>query len=277
MIWHAVRRIAAPALSARLLVPANRRVIFIFHDVSDLGSRHFRPEYSTTPSVFQEQIECLAQHFELVSLAAITRPDTPTGDRPRAAITFDDGFRGVRTEAQPVLESRGIPFAVFVSRMAIETDALYNGPSNQLVQGGRSRVFLDVDDVVALSRAGVTIGSHSATHRNLAQCSASELEEEITGNKQYLERLLGVPVRDFAFPIGSRQHCTAQAIQACFAAGHERAYSSDRRLFRGKDVTAANDWHELLPRVGLKTESPGEMRFAINRALLRGFGRIPIG
>jgi peptidoglycan/xylan/chitin deacetylase (PgdA/CDA1 family) len=259
MIWHAVRRIAAPALSARLLVPANRRVIFIFHDVSDPGSGHFRPEYSTTPQVFRDQIECLARHFELVSLAAITRPDTASSDRPWAAITFDDGFVGVRTEALPVLESRGIPFAAFVSRMAIEQDARYNGPYHQVVQGGRSRIFLDADDVVALSHAGVTIGNHSATHRNLAQCSASELEEEIAQNKHYLERLVGVPVRDFACPIGSRQHCTEPAIQACFAAGHERGYSSDRWLFRGKGVTAAKARNEFFPRVGLKGESPREI------------------
>jgi len=272
MIWHAVKRIAAPALSARLLVPGNRRVIFIYHDVSNPGSGHFRPEYSTPPHVFREQIACLARHFELVSLAAITRPDTANGDRPKAAITFDDGFRGVRTDALPVLQSAGIPFAVFVSRMAIETDALYNGPYNQLVQGGRSRVFLDAEDVIALSRAGVTIGNHSATHRNLAQCSAAELDEEIVENKHYLERLLGVPIRDFAFPIGSRQHCTEPAIQACFAAGHERGYSSDRRLFRGTDAAAAKAGNGLFPRVGLKGESPREMMFAINRALLRGFG-----
>jgi peptidoglycan/xylan/chitin deacetylase (PgdA/CDA1 family) len=273
MIWHAVKQIAAPVLSARPLVPANRRVIFIYHDVSHPGSAHFRPEYSTPPDVFREQIDCLVRHFDLVSLAAITRPDTAIGDRPRAAITFDDGFRGVRSEALPILEPRGIPFAVFVSRMAIEKDALYNGPSNQLVQGGRSRVFLDAEDVIALSRAGVTIGNHSATHRNLALCSAAQLDEEIAGNKHYLEGLLGVPIRDFAFPIGSRQHCTEPVIQACFAAGHERGYSADRRLFRGKDVTVARARNELFPRVGLKGESPGELLFAINRALLRGVGR----
>lgn len=273
MIWHAVRRIAAPALSARLLVPANRRAIFIFHDVSEPRSGHFRPEYSTPPHVFREQIEFLARHFELVSLSAITRPDQASGERPRAAITFDDGFRGVRSEALPLLESRGIPFAVFVSRMAIERDALFNGPYHQLVEGGRSRIFLDPEDVVALSRAGVTIGSHSATHRNLARCSTSELEEEIAGNKHYLERLLGVPVRDFAFPIGSPQHRSERALQACFGAGHERAYSSDRRLFRGTDAVAARARNELFPRVGFRWESPREMMFAINRALLRGFSR----
>ncbi len=66
---------------------------------------------------------------------------------------------------------------------------------------------------------------------------------------------------------------TVTGIQACFAAGHERGYPSDRWLFRGKDVTAAKARHELFPRVGLKAESPREMIFAINRALLRGFNR----
>jgi peptidoglycan/xylan/chitin deacetylase (PgdA/CDA1 family) len=274
MLWHALKRIAAPALSRRLLVPANRRAIFIFHDVSNPTSGHFRPEYSTAPQVFQEQIEFLARHFELVSLSAITRPDNASGERPRAAITFDDGFRGVRTDAMPLLESKGIPFAVFVNRMAIEKDALYNGPSNQLVQGGGpSRVFLDADDVIVLSRAGVTIGSHSATHRNLAHCSAGELEEEIGGNKRYLEQLLGTPVRDFAFPFGGAQHRSERATQACFAAGHERAYSSERRLFRGKDMRGTQARNELFPRLGFTGESPREMIFAINRALLRRFSR----
>lgn len=273
MLRHAVRRIAAPALSRRLLVPANRRVIFIFHDVSNPTSGHFRPEYSTPPLVFREQIEFLARHFELVSLSTITRPDGANGERARAAITFDDGFRSVRTEAMPVLESRGNPFAVFVNWMAIEKDALYNGPNNQLVTGGPSRVFLDADEVVALSRAGVTIGSHSATHRNLAHCSASELEAEIGENKRNLERLLGTPVRDFAFPFGGPQHRNERAIRACFAAGHERAYSSDRRLFRGEDVKGAQARNELFPRLGLTGESPSEMTFAINRALLKGFSR----
>jgi peptidoglycan/xylan/chitin deacetylase (PgdA/CDA1 family) len=156
--------------------------------------------------------------------------------------------------------------------MAMEQDALYNGPRNQLVRGGHSRVFLTPDDVLALWKAGVTVGSHSATHRNLAQCSASELDEEITGNRDYLERLLGVPIRDFAFPFGSRRHYSERAIRACFAAGHERGYSTSRRLFRSGDVVAVQARRKLFPRVGLTSESPQQLMFTINRALLRAYG-----
>jgi hypothetical protein len=151
--------------------------------------------------------------------------------------------------------------------MAIETDSLLNGPQHQLTQGGRERVFLDRDDVLALLKAGVTIGSHSTSHRNLARCSAIELEHEIAENKQYLETLIGLPIPDFAFPYGKSKHYNSAVIHTCFAVGHERAYSSNHLVFRSRDVEVQGT---IVPRIALTNESPRQLTFMINRAHLRG-------
>jgi peptidoglycan/xylan/chitin deacetylase (PgdA/CDA1 family) len=267
MIRQMIKRIVSPALSAKLLLPADRRVILIFHDVSDPGGVYFRQNYSTRTATFRRLVEFLDRHFELVSLRAITEPGEQNRRRPMAAITFDDGFRSVRTEVLPFLDSKGIPFAAFVCQMAIETDSLLNGPQHQLTQGGRERVFLDRDDVLALLKAGVTIGSHSTSHRNLARCSAIELEHEIAENKQYLETLIGLPIPDFAFPYGKSKHYNSAVIHTCFAVGHERAYSSNHLVFRSRDVEVQGT---IVPRIALTNESPRQLTFMINRAHLRG-------
>ena len=270
MIRQLLKSFVSPALSASLLLPADRRVIFIFHDVSNPGGAYFRENYSTRTDTFRRQVESLAEQFDLVSLRAITEPGARGGGRPMAAITFDDGFRSVRTEALPFLDSNSIPFAAFVCRMAIETDSLFNGPQHQRCQGGRERVFLDQDDVFALLKAGVTIGSHSTSHPNLARCSAPELEREIAENKSYLEKLIGLPIPDFAFPYGKRKHYTSAVVDACFAAGHGRVYSSTHLVFRSKDVEARAT---IVPRIAVMNESPRELTFMINRAHVRSLGR----
>jgi peptidoglycan/xylan/chitin deacetylase (PgdA/CDA1 family) len=269
MIRQSLKRLLAPALSTRLLLPADRRVILVFHDVSNPGNAYFRQNYSTRTATFRLLVEFVADHFELVSLRVITEPGGHHGPRPLAAITFDDGFRSVRTEVLPLLQPRGIPFAAFVCQMAIETDSLFNGPHHQLTRGGRDRVFLSRDDVLALLEAGVAIGSHSTSHRNLAQCSAAELEPEVAANKQYLETLTGLSMPDFALPYGKPKHYNRAVIDACRAAGHERVYSSSHLVFRR---TNAGVPPVIVPRVAVTNETPRELTALLNRAHLRTLG-----
>ncbi|VAX04305.1 Glycosyl transferase, family 2:Polysaccharide deacetylase [hydrothermal vent metagenome] len=56
--------------------------------------------------------------------------------------------------------------------------------------------------VKALSDARMEIGGHTVNHPILANCTEAQAWEEITNGKQYLEDLLGKPVRLFAYPNG---------------------------------------------------------------------------
>jgi len=72
---------------------------------------------------FREQLDQLARSFELVPLGVLAdhlSNSRPMG-APKAAITFDDGYRNVLDVAEPLLRERRIPFAVFVSTRHIST------------------------------------------------------------------------------------------------------------------------------------------------------------
>jgi peptidoglycan/xylan/chitin deacetylase (PgdA/CDA1 family) len=100
------------------------RFIFVFHDISTDQEPHYHPNYSIPPEVFRDQIAAIRDLFDLVSLDVLCDPDETTSSH-RAALVFDDGFLSVSTVAAPYLSARGIPFAVFVNRQALEEDRLW--------------------------------------------------------------------------------------------------------------------------------------------------------
>ena len=55
---------------------------------------------------------------------------------------------------------------------------------------------------LADSGAGLTIGSHAHSHRNLAALDDETQSHELTGSKQILEARLGRPIKALAYPYG---------------------------------------------------------------------------
>lgn len=68
--------------------------------------------------------------------------------------------------------------------------------------GGRFE-FLSNDDLRRLSENGIEIGSHTITHPILGALEPGNAKREIADSKSALERLLGKPVRAFAYPFGA--------------------------------------------------------------------------
>lgn len=94
------------------------RYVFCFHDVSPVGAKHHSPRYSTTPDRFALQLAYLTERFRIVPLDDLLTEGGGTS-RAMAAITFDDGFRSVLTDALPLLEHHRVPFTVFVNGDAV--------------------------------------------------------------------------------------------------------------------------------------------------------------
>ena len=72
-----------------------------------------------------------------------------------------------------------------------------------------------------MSRAGMTIGSHTRSHALLTIESAERVAEEALGSREEIERRLKVPVRHLAYPDG---RCDADTVRAVAAAGYRFAY-----------------------------------------------------
>jgi peptidoglycan/xylan/chitin deacetylase (PgdA/CDA1 family) len=65
------------------------------------------------------------------------------------------------------------------------------------------RRFLNWEEARAMQAAGMTIGSHTATHRILSQLTPEEQTVELTQSKQEIEKHLGTDVSTLAYPVGT--------------------------------------------------------------------------
>lgn len=73
-----------------------------------------------------------------------------------------------------------------------------------------------------MSGLDVTIGSHTKSHVLLANETADDVREEVAGSRRDLEQHLGVDIRHFAYPDGSFNE---QTIEAVAAAGYHTAHT----------------------------------------------------
>lgn len=258
-----LRKVLTRALSRRVLTGRFKRIVFLYHDISDPGSSQYAPVYSTKVKVFRSQVDLIAKHFNLVSLEEVVANGSNHKKR-LASITFDDGFLSVKDEALPYLQAKGIPFSVFVNSMAIKHNRLYYGPEDPSINRiYEKKVFLDEGDIKHLAAQGIPVGSHSSTHRVLAECDDATLREEVLENKLYLESLTGTKVRHIALPFGKREHYNEHVLNFCHSVGHDYVFTTNPSYF---DLVPGQ---RLIPRLALRNHSAEELFLLINRPLLR--------
>ncbi|HBB89372.1 MAG TPA: hypothetical protein DC047_17350 [Blastocatellia bacterium] len=258
-----LQKVVMKALPRRVLTGSGKRFVFLYHDVSDPGAPQYSPLYSTRINQFKLQIELLAKYFKFVPLEEVVG-GSGDGKQRLASITFDDGFLSVKEHALPYLESKNIPFSVFVNSSAIKHNRLFYGADVPSINRAYDKkVFLDESDVKELAANGVVIGSHSASHKVLAQCDDAALKEEVLDNKLYVEGLTGAAVRHLALPFGKREHYNERVLKFCYSAGHDYVYTTNPSYFE------LTNGERLIPRVAVLNESAEELLFSINRPLLK--------
>jgi peptidoglycan/xylan/chitin deacetylase (PgdA/CDA1 family) len=96
--------------------------------------------------------------------------------------------------------------------------------------------MLSWDELRCMVRSGHTVGSHTASHPNLAHVGAEELKTELVGSKQRLEQELGVPVPHFAYPNPIlTPHWTTRTVAAIRRAGYSTAVIATPGIVRPED------------------------------------------
>lgn len=91
--------------------------------------------------------------------------------------------------------------------------------------GGPVPRSLSWDEVARMSRAGLTVGSHTITHALLTRESADRVIRETAASRAEIESRLGVRVGHFVYPDGCFD---AAAVRAVAAAGYRYAYTGCR-------------------------------------------------
>lgn len=257
------KQVARRILGLACLLPRTSHAIFCFHDVSAPDEPQYSPYYSTTISNFRAQIDFIAKNFKIIPLDELVSSRSDLRSRS-AAITFDDGYLSVKSNAKPILDAMRLPFSIFLNKSAVLSDTLKFLPEIPVPpRNDGIRFFLGEQDVTEIARAGVIVGSHTASHPVLSACTDAELRLEIEGNREFLEGLTGKPVHHLALPYGKRRHYSERVIQSCRNAGHRWVYSTNPALLPPEDSPSI-----ALPRISLLNQSLAEIRFILNRALI---------
>jgi peptidoglycan/xylan/chitin deacetylase (PgdA/CDA1 family) len=136
-------------------------------------------------------------------------------------ITVDDGFADFASTALSMLAERDLPSTLYVT-----TGALADRRQESVLPAA---AMLRSSDLPVLEAAGVEIGSHSHTHRQLDLLSTDALADDVFRSRDMLADTLGHHIRSFAYPHGYwRARVRRLVAEAGFdsACGLAQAYSS---------------------------------------------------
>jgi peptidoglycan/xylan/chitin deacetylase (PgdA/CDA1 family) len=186
--------------------------IFVFHSVTNspqVGDAH-------RVSTFDHFLRWLIKQTKVSSnWDASCNSSSVASDsrRPRAALTFDDGFLDHYTVVFPMLQRYGLTGTFFIPTGLVGRP---NGVDRRMIR--------------EMSDYGMTIGGHSVTHCHLPDCTASQLRRELTDSKIYLEDLTGRECAEFAYPYG---HYNELVKLQAKEAGYKLAFAGSPSPVRG--------------------------------------------
>jgi poly-beta-1,6-N-acetyl-D-glucosamine N-deacetylase len=199
----AICSFALSAAAVGAVEAAESASIVVYHRFGDSGT----PGGGIKLAQFEAHLEELKaggyRVLPLPEIVAAFRDHKPLPDRT-VAITIDEGHRSVYSEAWPRLEAAGFPFTIFIA-----TDQIDHS----------NKDFMSWDEIRALAKAGVTIGSHSASHLHMPASSADENAAGIrASNARFMSELGAVP-NVFAYPFGEMSLAVrAEVMKAGYAA-----------------------------------------------------------
>jgi peptidoglycan/xylan/chitin deacetylase (PgdA/CDA1 family) len=203
----------------------------MYHQVAE-SNNDWEARYFITPRNFAAHMHALARKgYRAVNIDALVGwlGGGPALPEKSILITFDDGFRGVREHALPVLEEMGWPFSVFLVSdligMQDDWDLEFN-PS------GATYPLLDADEIRDMERRGVSFHSHTRSHASLPDLDDARLADQLAGSRATLMELLGHDVPYLAYPFG---HLDDRVEAAARTAGYHAAFST-RSGFNRRDV-----------------------------------------
>jgi len=136
-------------------------------------------------------------------------PDTSLPENP-LMISFDDGYLDNYLNAYPILQKFGMTAAFYIITSLV-------GEEDRLTAG----------HIREMAANGMSIGSHTVTHRALGELDAEEAASEMSLSRLYLEGLLQRPVNFIAYPKGSYNEFTAKiANEAAYNGGFSVEYGT---------------------------------------------------
>jgi peptidoglycan/xylan/chitin deacetylase (PgdA/CDA1 family) len=234
-----------------------RALILAYHNILPDGATPGQDRSLHLPrKMFVEQLDLLTRVCEVVPLTpGLLAPARANSGRPRVAITFDDAYQGAVTVGVEELRRRSLPGTIFVSPgfiggktfwwdalnegtgtlsdatrryaldncrgedAAIREWAVANGyPLAELGPPLTAATQLELEH--AMTYEGLTLGSHTWSHPNLALLDLRRLESELIAPAQWLSERFNRVIPWISYPYGSSSPAVESAAeQAGYEAG----------------------------------------------------------
>jgi peptidoglycan/xylan/chitin deacetylase (PgdA/CDA1 family) len=269
------------ALARRRLCKRRAIVVLAFHrvlDDPDFGRTDSVAGMVMRRRAFERLCSHLNRNCQIVSVERATPQENSR--RIRVAVTFDDGWIDNHTVVFPIAREYGISFAAFIcpallernrpfwpERVAASIKTAMPGLQETEIEKALNHFkhgstepqtdrMADVGDqdeggpdrtmcwaqIEELRAAGITIGAHTQTHQLLTNIAGEAGRREAAGAKAALERHLGKPCDQFAYPNGNHSYTTRQVLSEI---GFAQAFTMERGAW-----TPNSDPLEI-PRVNL--------------------------
>ena len=163
--------------------------VLLYHSISDSDW-----QFAVSPADFNRQIGWLNGRYICVTTKDVV--DWVEGRKTLAsnsiAITFDDGYADVFTQALPILRRYDFKATVFVTG---------NRQPNRRVLGN-TFTLLNGFQLKSLVREGWGIESHSQTHQLLTELNRQLLDRELRSPLQAIRKITQKDVTSIAYPKG---------------------------------------------------------------------------
>lgn len=191
----------AIAASTFSTADANLVILQYHHVASDTPA-----STSVTPEVFAEHMAFLAQNYKVIDLAEAISAIQNKQSLPKksVAITFDDGFTNILTNAHPVLLKHKFPYTIFIN------PAIIGEFANQLT-------WAQIKQMQPLA----TFANHTLDHTHLLEKYPGETQtqwlervmQDVNQAEQIMLDTLGYSKKWLAYPYGEFNHALKQELQ----------------------------------------------------------------
>ena len=190
--WHGPLLTGGAARSAP--VP-----ILMYHVVSQAKPGVPYPDLWVSKENFANEIVALkAAGFQGVTLAEVWNAWHHGAKLPAKPIvvSFDDGYLSHFTHAAPVLKRAGWPGVLNLVWHNLGPKGIPNWMVGRLI------------------RNGWELDSHTIDHLDMPTLTASQMQHQLTGSKQLIEKTFGVVPMFFTYPAGKFDATVEQAVKA---------------------------------------------------------------
>ncbi len=184
--------------------------ILTYHKIAD------QPRDSFTVQIdhFRSHMAFLADHHPVIELNDLVRRlvEGPAPEAGAVAVTFDDGYSEAATVISEILNQKSLPATFFVITGVLDNKIQFPGGP-----------FLTWQDAREMSAAGLSIGSHTVSHRSLGEISLADAEEEVTRSYRRITEELGAPPKGLSYPYGTIRDFSEEVAELAKRAGYSYA------------------------------------------------------